>query len=415
MNQAALPVDAARTYRVTLPEFEQLEKRLARLNRRKCAGELALVGVEPYRFKVPAGDSYVWAEGRQFQVSGDVPRMGGWTFLATIEHTPAGNVIAKAPAGRDVDLTAYREQAQRCDHCNTNRRRKETYLVQHSDGRIWRVGKNCLADFLRTDDAAAIVAQLAWLNQLNAATEPGDWGAYPGEFGLPVERYVACAVKLTRKHGFKPSSFDNSTRSEARFACGPRPRPDRDGSDRLGIAWLALQPDESDHEKARECIRWAAESTDSSDFAHTLRVAVASECATRRTEGVLAALPKCADAALARATEQAREAEQAARQWAPGYAGEIGERLRDLPVEVKRARWVDSDFGGSTMIVMRSEAGHQLVWWASGDRDVEPGDRLLLTGTVKKHSEYNGASQTTVTRCKLVDQPESTEKLMAQA
>jgi hypothetical protein len=46
-----------------------------------------------------------------------------------------------------------------------------------------------------------------------------------------------------------------------------------------------------------------------------------------------------------------------------------------------------------------------ITWFCSGaglDDDIEIGDTLLLTGTVKKHQVYNGVKQTVLNRCKAV-------------
>jgi hypothetical protein len=43
-----------------------------------------------------------------------------------------------------------------------------------------------------------------------------------------------------------------------------------------------------------------------------------------------------------------------------------------------------------------------LTWFCSGkgiDPDIEVGDEVLLTGTVKDHKEYNGVKQTYLNRC----------------
>jgi hypothetical protein len=40
-----------------------------------------------------------------------------------------------------------------------------------------------------------------------------------------------------------------------------------------------------------------------------------------------------------------------------------------------------------------------LTWFASKGV-LQEGDTVLLTGTVKKHDEYNGQKQTIMTRCK---------------
>ena len=103
-----------------------------------------------------------------------------------------------------------------------------------------------------------------------------------------------------------------------------------------------------------------------------------------------------------RAAEEARiKAEKAISQ----YVGEIGERIERKVTLKKRAYW-DAKFGWleTTMyaITFRDEQGNALVWKTqNGCYDFNEGDELVLTGTVKKHSEYRDEKQTELQRCKL--------------
>jgi uncharacterized OB-fold protein len=53
------------------------------------------------------------------------------------------------------------------------------------------------------------------------------------------------------------------------------------------------------------------------------------------------------------------------------------------------------------MIEFCDNSGNVLVWFTSSAPEVEIGDRVRLTGTVKRHGEYQGVRQTVMTRCKV--------------
>lgn len=80
------------------------------------------------------------------------------------------------------------------------------------------------------------------------------------------------------------------------------------------------------------------------------------------------------------------------------YIGEIKERLRDLKVTLTAARSFDS-FYGTSFIYTFTYGEDILVWITSSCKDIEIGEELLLTGTVKEHSEYKGTKQTKLSRC----------------
>lgn len=83
------------------------------------------------------------------------------------------------------------------------------------------------------------------------------------------------------------------------------------------------------------------------------------------------------------------------------YIGEIKERLRDLQVKLISEREIDSYYGTSILYTFAQDE-NILVWFCSGkpiDKEINIGDEILLTGTVKAHDEYNGIKQTKLNRC----------------
>lgn len=83
------------------------------------------------------------------------------------------------------------------------------------------------------------------------------------------------------------------------------------------------------------------------------------------------------------------------------FVGEVKERLRDIKVTYVSSREIQTQFGISILYNFKM-GDNILVWFCSGkgiDPDIEEGEEVLLTGTVKKHEEYNGIKQTQLNRC----------------
>jgi hypothetical protein len=136
-------------YRVYEKNLEALTKRLTRLNEK-----LVKIGALPVNFAVTGRESEpdpvnagVVHPVVLLDVQGTVPQHNGWEFIATLAHTPDGNIIRSVP-GFEIPPT-YRDMRPACDHCKMNRLRRDTYVVRHSDGRTLQVGTNCLHDFLQ--------------------------------------------------------------------------------------------------------------------------------------------------------------------------------------------------------------------------------------------------------------------------
>ena len=80
------------------------------------------------------------------------------------------------------------------------------------------------------------------------------------------------------------------------------------------------------------------------------------------------------------------------------FVGEIKERLRDLRVTLTSCRGFDSPFG-YTIVYTFKQGENVFIWMTTAEKDVELNHEYLLSGTVKKHEEYNGIKQTHLSRC----------------
>ena len=84
------------------------------------------------------------------------------------------------------------------------------------------------------------------------------------------------------------------------------------------------------------------------------------------------------------------------------WIGEVGEKIKDLKVQLTRKYSFETRYGYSTAYTFQDEKGNVLVWFSSTVQEVEPGDWCKIKYcTVKKHDEYKGVQQTIITRAKL--------------
>jgi hypothetical protein len=138
-------------------------------------------------------------------------------------------------------------------------------------------------------------------------------------------------------------------------------------------------------------------STDASDYMHNLRVAAALDRTTGRTEGVLASSVIAYERHVEGIERKRREAAGAAEST---YFGEVGKRY-NFTATVAVARYVEGEWGTSTLLVLTDADGHRFKWFASGSKEVDVGASVAVRGTVKAHAEYKGAKETVLTRCAL--------------
>jgi len=78
---------------------------------------------------------------------------------------------------------------------------------------------------------------------------------------------------------------------------------------------------------------------------------------------------------------KAGEAQLKNSQW----IGVIGERQKDVEVEVLRKHWFETRFGGSSITVMKDKYGNMIHHW--GQNDLNKGDKSVIDFTVKDHEK----------------------------
>lgn len=93
-----------------------------------------------------------------------------------------------------------------------------------------------------------------------------------------------------------------------------------------------------------------------------------------------------------------REVELASSMTDSEFIGAIGDRLRKIPAVIVGKKEINSQYGLSTLYTFES-GNSVLCWFTSAFKDVEVGDTILLSGTVKDRKEYQGQKQTYLTRC----------------
>lgn len=109
------------------------------------------------------------------------------------------------------------------------------------------------------------------------------------------------------------------------------------------------------------------------------------------------ALVNCLDRQEKYATERM---EREARQAHSAHQGVVGEKWTGQLTVVFTTEFT-TQYGVSHIYVFEDGAGNTFKWMSTNRHEIKRGDRVTLTGKVKKHDEYKGCKQTIVTRCKI--------------
>lgn len=345
--------------------------------------------------------------GRQteIEITGETPVLGGYTLIARLDHGDDGLNIVNVSPSYDGDLDPkWRTATSYCDHCSTNRRRNSTFLLTcETEGGIKKVGRNCLADFCRTDSPESI-ADL-WFSLTNDIEESDRCGGSQ-DTGDELALIAAVSASCISKDGWVSKgrareSYDNlrATAEDVaaylytnRAKCSPKQRE----------ALAAYDPKPEHLDEAQDAIAWAQTlAEESSDYLANLYVLAARGHTTNyRQFGLAVSLIAAYRRHQERLAHRKAEIKAAA---ASEWQGAVKERLRGIDVLVQRIITNDGYYGPTYIVGMADRDGNRYTTFASRNpslngSEVKQGDWVTIDGTVKRHETYKDIKQTTLTR-----------------
>jgi len=314
----------------------------------------------------------------------------GWTLLGAIDRTHSDPVFYNAPESQIP--ASYRDSDGTCDHCNTNRRRKETFVLQHDDERVMQVGRNCLADFIADSDVKEILATYEWLQRaarLFDCDDDDDIGHFPEvEDCTPLMQFLPMVSRCIRQAGWVSGSrarayneaLDEdssagltSTRNYALQQLTPLQSYEK----RNGV--VRLKPEAEDYAVATAAIEWAAGLTDNNDYQNNIRTIAKDNWFRARESGLAASIVGSHLRELDRLEETRREVERTAD-------------ARPVPVTVERILITgvvvkvavqENDFYCRDVMTVEDDRGFRLWGSVPSSLDIEDIKNKRITFTAK--------------------------------
>lgn len=343
------------------------------------------------------------------RIDGPRPKLNGWSLAARIQPLETGERFIRPVPGVDI-ATRFRTMGYECEHCNASRIRKDVFVVAHEDGTQKQVGRNCIRDFLGHDPSKLLAAFTA-IQVLGESfdREFGCGGARSAHVVDAIEfmERTAAAIRIDGWVSRKVEQATNGDKRATVSCVGGTYGPTESARNER----RRLAPNEADSKIAAETLAWvrAQPREGANDYMHNLIVALTHDIIDWRSAGVACSGVSAYLRHLSRDAELNMKRKLNA---ASVHVGAIGERLRDIMVTVEHKQFIDSQWGGSTLIKVRDDAGNLMTWFASGDTsDFTPGARGKFTGTVKAHKNYKDIAETQVNRCKFT--PVKTEATAA--
>jgi hypothetical protein len=387
-----------------------LRDKVTRINKRavkmKLPG-LSLIIEEYIPCENPDGTVYV---NYRVSLDGTVPKLGPYILIACKESIKGDQFIRSTPKAllpANVDIPQwFFTSGMACQHCNVNRMRNDVFLVFNTDApKYTQVGRSCLTDFLGMDVSN-------WLQQAEWIVDIDDMLAMAETFEnvehnrgetvryLPLDPIFTYIYAVANRYGFvskKKAQEDDSAEATIYRALTAY----YDNTNRFSLRRKDSEKPPTAEEvlTAGKILTWFLEeilpNNDKHYFGddvmwHNMEAMFHNRLVPLSMTGI-ATIPLIMYYKYK--AEQNRNAERAVSNW----VGEIGQKAK-AQVKLVFKQNIESFYGVMTIHKFVTPGGNVLCWFQSaGSRvDINEGEELLITCTVKEFKEYRGQKETIV-------------------
>lgn len=336
-------------------------------------------------------------------VNAPTVEIAGYEFSASMEHFAEGNVLHTL---KDKSVPKkYRDADPNCDHCNLDRRRKETFILRHIDSNEYKqVGRQCLSDFIggRNGETYAKIAELysEFYDLSSASEESGGEGWGGGSKFEYLDRFLGYVAECIKLEGWRSATTarehgGDSTANVAMLHMDPSP---------FDKNLMFKYPSAESVQVAKDAIAWCEALTDEqadNDYMHNIRVIAKRGIIGSKQFGYSASIVSTYQKMLGDLKRREYQKSNPSE-----YVGVVGERSK-FKLNVNKVIAIDGAYGTVSIHIMRDDNNNAFVWKSSGEV-FKVNEVVYLMGTVKEHKVYEktGVKQTVLTRCKSMTEEE---------
>lgn len=326
------------------------------------------------------------------EISGEAPKHDGWTFAARVDRIAGTDAYTLATAPGVDHVRREGIVLGNCDHCGTNRARKTTYIMVNDEaGEQVQVGSTCIKDFLGWEGT------VAWLDAPAEIDDEWLGGSYHVDPLYDVATVVRLALASIRLRGFVSTQAygERSTRDHVSLAFVVNRLTEREEQEKRALL-AAAESESSEQVEAILAFLRSDDFAGQSSYVDNLKIIASLEYVGSRQMGLLVSAPQAYAKHLGNVRE--REAKKVSE-----WVGTVGQKVT-VEVTLERLQTISTAYGTSLLVIGRTEAGEIVKTFTTAQWawDVEEGQMVTLTATVKEHEDYNGTKQTNVTRAKKV-------------
>jgi len=393
--------------------FAFFQEKVEKLNKRALKNNIPGIQYEVLEQKVIPENPEKGRDNDQavykIKVVGVVPRVDGWSFVATISHViddygQYTNIVSAIPSLEDDIPSKYWKQEPICEHCKTRRRIKDTFILRNEDGKYKQCSRNCLADFLRNGNAEDIIraAEILAMNQELSFLTEGDYDEFGGigrKKELPLLNILALTNKVVSQLGYvKSSDYEHGPTKETIFQIIDNKKNNfKELLNDLGLQ--SVRTDAKDYIIADEAVQWVKDLTEkemeNSPYLRNLKSVVSSPFFGRKFMGiVISIIPSYLRVKDKTLREETLKRVREENGDGSPYLGNIGDSIQfNVLIEKTKGPFRN---GESMLYVGVTEDFKMVKWWGKPSDLFEEEQKYAVIGVPISH-KLDGYEKTEMT------------------
>ncbi len=310
----------------------------------------------------------------------------GWSCIATLQHLSNGETLISSITDKEIP-NCYKTKGSICEHCNINRKRNMTYLLQ-KDEEIVQVGSSCMKDFFKGMSVTSFLGQADLASDLVKSISSLNVSFGATQYYLPS--FLETTAAVIREHGWIPKSKAATMgKPTIDFVLENLCPPTVD----YAVSFI----EDEDRDLVSKVIAWAENLSDSqteaSDYLFNLRSLALGASVELKTAALAASMiagyqaaqkfasPASAGGAGGSMGGYAESASEFVGNTGDAYVGELTLSFsRDYPPEQSGRNYT------SYMYSFKDSKGNVFLWNTGKDAQLEVGNKYMVKGKIKRHS-----------------------------
>jgi len=128
---------------------------------------------------------------------------GSWILIGVIDHK--NNGLIRPMPGQKIPEQYY-NSSEYCDHCQTNRYRTETFVIQNEDGKYMKVGRQCIQKFLGIDGHLLSRVYIGFIKKMESYNNKDEMFSFGGYAGYDITEFLSLTIATIRNYGWVSKS-----------------------------------------------------------------------------------------------------------------------------------------------------------------------------------------------------------------